>query len=57
MVVDVVTEVAREGAISELKHANDLDLISETIEGLKNKFIKWKVTVGGGISMDGMSKS
>ena len=42
VVVDVVTESAREGGLSELLYANDLVLISETIEGLMNKFFKWK---------------
>ena len=36
VIVDVVTEFAREGALSELLHADDLVLISETIEGLKD---------------------
>ena len=39
--VDVVTEFARECALSELPYADDLVLMSETIEGLRNKFIKW----------------
>ena len=34
VVKDVVTEFARDGALSELLHANDL-LLSETIEGLR----------------------
>ena len=38
VVVDVVTELAREDALSELLHADDLVLMSETIEGLRNKF-------------------
>ena len=41
VVVDVGTEFAIEGALSELLHADDLVLMSETIEGLRNKFIKW----------------
>ena len=41
-VVDVVTELDREGALSELLYADDLVLMSETIEGLRNKFLKWK---------------
>ena len=40
VVVDVVTEFAREGALSELLYAEDLFLVSETIEGLRNKFLK-----------------
>ena len=42
IVVDVVTEFAREGVLSELLYANDLVLMSETIEGLGDKFLKWK---------------
>ena len=34
--VDVVTEFAREGALSELLYADDLVQISETIDGLRN---------------------
>ena len=40
VVVDVVTEFAREGALSELLHADDIVLMSETIDGLRNKFLK-----------------
>ena len=36
VVVDVVTEFAREGAQSELLYADGLVLISETIYGLMN---------------------
>ena len=42
VVIDVVTELAREGALSGLLYANDLVLMSETIEGLRNKFLTWK---------------
>ena len=71
--VDVVTKFARQGALCELLCADDIVLMSETIEGLRNKFIKWKeafeskglkvnigktkVMVCGGITKDGMSKS
>ena len=40
VVVDVVTEFSREGALSELLYADDLFLMSETIERLRNKFLK-----------------
>ena len=40
LVVEVVTEFAREGTLSELLYADDLVLISETIKGLG--IIKWK---------------
>ena len=57
------------GALSELQYADDLVLMSETIEGLMNKFLKWKgacrskdlkLSFGklcGSITTDGMSKS
>ena len=42
MVVDVDTEFGRNGALSEFLYADDLVLMSETIDGLRNKLIKWK---------------
>ena len=42
MVVDVVTEFARAGALCELLYADDLVLMSEIIVGLRNKFLEWK---------------
>ena len=42
VVVDDVTEFARDGALSELLYADDLVVMCETIEGLRNKFLKWK---------------
>ena len=42
VMVDVVTEFTRERALSELLYVDDLVLMSETIEGLRNKFLKWK---------------
>ena len=72
-VVDVVTEFPIEGALSELLYADDLILMCGTIDGNRNKFIKWKeafeskglkvnlgktmIMVSGGITKDGMSKS
>ena len=49
MVVDVVTEFAREGALCELLYADDLVLMSETTEGLRNKFLKWKAFESKGL--------
>ena len=59
-----------EVALSELLYADNLVLMSETMEGLWNKFLKWKeafqskglnanlgktkVMVSGGITKDGM---
>ena len=73
LVVDVVTVFAREGMLSELLHADDLVLMSETIERCWNKFLKWKedfeskrlknnlgktkVMVSGSITKDGLSRS
>ena len=39
VVADVVTEFAREGALSELLYADDLVLMTEAIERLRNKFL------------------
>ena len=40
--VDVVTELTREVALSELLYTDDLVLMSVTIEELRNKILKWK---------------
>ena len=72
VVVDVVTQFAREVVLCELLYADDLDLVM-TMEGLMNKFLEWKesfeskglrvkfgiikVLVCGGITKDDMSKS
>ena len=42
VVIDVVTEFVREGALSELLYADYLVLMNETIKGFRNTFIKWK---------------
>ena len=42
IVVDVVTESVRNGLMSEMLYADDLVLMSETMEGLREKFWKWK---------------
>ena len=41
IMVDVVTESVRNGLMSEM-YADDLILMSETMEGLREKFWKWK---------------
>ena len=40
--VDVVTENVRNGLMSEMFYADDLVLMSETVEGLREKFWKWE---------------
>ena len=40
VVVDVVTELVREGVLSELLYAGDLVLMSEMIKEFRNKLIK-----------------
>ena len=73
VVVDVVTELAKDCMLRELLCADDLVLMSEAIKGLRIKFIKWKeafesnglkvslgktkVMVSGGIRKDVISKS
>ena len=42
VVVDVVTELARVGALSDLLSADNLVLMSVTMEGLSDRFSKWK---------------
>ena len=37
-----MTENAREGLMKEVLHADDLVLMSETMVGLKKKFLKWR---------------
>ena len=45
VVLDAFTEFARDGELGEVMYADDLVLISETIEGLRNKFLKWILRV------------
>ena len=40
--VDVFTENARRGVVNELLYADDLVLMSETLEDLKERFWNWK---------------
>ena len=42
IVVDMITESVRNGLMSEMLYADDLVLASETMEGLREKFWKWK---------------
>ena len=40
--VDVIIESVRNGLMSMMLYADDLVLTSETMEGLREKFWKWK---------------
>ena len=42
IVVDVIAENARRGVVNELLYANDLVIMSETMENLKERFSNWK---------------
>ena len=42
IVVDVITESVRNGLLSEVLYADDLVLTREMMEGLREKFWKWK---------------
>ena len=42
IVVDVVTENARRGVVNELLYADDLVIMSEDMEDLKERFWDWK---------------
>ena len=42
IVVDMITESVRNGLMSEMSVAHDLVLTSEMMEGLREKFSKWK---------------
>ena len=40
--VDVISENAREGLMNEILYADDFVLMSDSMENLKEKFLKWK---------------
>ena len=42
IVVDVITKNARRDVVNELLYADDLVLMSETIDDLKKRFCNWK---------------
>ena len=42
IMVDMITESVRNGLMSEMLYADDLVLTSETMEGLRETFWKWK---------------
>ena len=43
--VGIISENAREGLMNEILYADDLVLINESTENLKEKFLKWKEAV------------
>ena len=43
--MDIITEKARKGVINELLYADDLVLMSKTIEDLKETFWNWTVAL------------
>ena len=50
--VDVISENARKGLINEILHADDLVLMSESTENLKEKFLKWKRLKARGLKVN-----
>ena len=40
--MDVISKNAREGLMNEILYADDLVLMSESMENYKKKFLKWK---------------
>ena len=42
IVVDVVTEHAREGLLNGILYANDLVLMSESLDDLRERFQRWR---------------
>ena len=42
IVVDVVTEHAREGLLNEILYADDLMLMSESLDDLRERFQRWR---------------
>ena len=52
LMVDVVIEFGREGALSELLYADDLDLMSETMETVRRSTYQGdRVSAGGGVTL------
>jgi len=47
IVIDIVTENAREGLIHEILYADDLVLTSDSMKDLRKKFSKWKNALEG----------
>ena len=47
IMLDVLSEDGRKGALYELLYADDLVLMAETMEELEAQFIRWKAAFGG----------
>ena len=47
IMVDVVMESVRNGLMSDMLYADELVLMSDTMEGLRERFWKWKETFKG----------
>ena len=47
VVVDGVTEHAREGLLNKILYADDLVLMSESLEVLRKRFQRWRSAVEG----------
>ena len=47
IVVDVVTEHARDRLLNEILYADDLVLMSESMDDLKERFQKWRSALKG----------
>ena len=46
-VVDVVTEHAKEGLLNKILYADDLVLMSESLEDLRERFERWRSALEG----------
>ena len=47
VVVDAVTEQSREGLLNEILYADDLALMSESLEELRERFQGWRSALEG----------
>ena len=47
IVVDVVTKHAREGLLNEILYTDDLLLMSESLEDLRERFVRWRSAFEG----------
>ena len=46
IVVDAVSEHVREGLLNEISYADDLVLMSENLENLRERLQRWRDTLG-----------